>query len=161
MHVLWTILVYKSFFFQVNKHVSKTSALHCAVDANKLNVLKVILKFKPDLEIQVMQQICIVLHKYQKIFQIIGRRWRHTTSPCGILVSLLNSIFINSYRKFHRYDEEIAECLLNAGAIINAKNNRGITPLMIAVRKGNQKATKAFLKWLSIDLQQQVNKGLQ
>lgn len=44
-------------FFQVNEQVSNKSALHFAVDANKLNVLKIILKFNPKLEITVMQQI--------------------------------------------------------------------------------------------------------
>ena len=48
--------------------------------------------------------------------------------------------------------------LLNAGANVNAKNNKGITPLMIAVAKGHPKVTKLFLKRPNIDPQQQVNK---
>ena len=46
--------------------------------------------------------------------------------------------------------------LLNAGSKVNAKNNKGITPLMIAVAKGHQKVTKVFLKQPNIDPQQQV-----
>ena len=49
------------------------------------------------------------------------------------------------------------ESLLNAGASVNAKNKKGITPLMIAVAKGHIKATQVFVKQPSIDPQQQVN----
>ena len=42
---------------QVNGKVSNKSALHCAVVANNLNVLKVILEFKPNLEIKVSDMI--------------------------------------------------------------------------------------------------------
>lgn len=57
---------------------------------------------------------------------------------------------------FFRDTEEIVEILLNAGANVNARNNKGVTPLMIAVAKGHQKVTKLFLKRPNIDPQQQV-----
>ena len=58
---------------------------------------------------------------------------------------------------FHYRDrEEIVKLLLNAGANVNAKNKKGITPLMIAVAKGHQKAAMVFLKQPNIDPQQQV-----
>ena len=56
----------------------------------------------------------------------------------------------------NRDREEIIELLLNAGANINTKNKKGITPLMIASAKGQTKVMKLFLKRLNIDLQQQV-----
>ena len=40
-------------FIQVNVQISNKSALHCAVAKNDVNVLKVILEFKPNLEIKV------------------------------------------------------------------------------------------------------------
>lgn len=55
-----------------------------------------------------------------------------------------------------RDNEDVVEILLNAGANVNVKNNKGITPLMIAAAKGHQKVTKLFLKRPSIDPQQQV-----
>ena len=58
---------------------------------------------------------------------------------------------------FHRDNDEIVEALLTAGANVNAKNNKGITPLMIAAAKGQQKVTKMLLKRPTIDPQQQVN----
>ena len=48
------------------------------------------------------------------------------------------------------------EPLLNAGANVNAKNNKDITPLMIAVSKGHKKVAKLLLKRPNIDPQQQV-----
>ena len=50
----------------------------------------------------------------------------------------------------------MVELLLNAGANVNAKNGRGITPLMIAAAKGHQMVMKMLLKQPNIDPQQQV-----
>lgn len=60
----------------------------------------------------------------------------------------------------HRDSESIGilEHLLNAGANVNVKNTKGMTPLMIAVAKGHKKITKVLLKQPSIDPQQQVNR---
>ena len=57
-----------------------------------------------------------------------------------------------------RDNEEIVEPLLTAGANVNAKNNKGITTLMIAAAKGQQKVTRMLLKRPNIDPQQQVNR---
>ena len=47
--------------FQVNVQVMNKSALHCAVTKNHLSVLKVILEYKPNLEIKVSVPICVSL----------------------------------------------------------------------------------------------------
>ena len=60
---------------------------------------------------------------------------------------------------FNRDNDEIVEPLLTAGANVNAKNNKGITPLMIAAAKGQQKVTKMLLKRPNIDHQLQVNQS--
>ena len=53
VQLYYTVCIRKHHFFQVNVQVSNKSALHCAVAANTLDVLKVVLEFKPYLEIKV------------------------------------------------------------------------------------------------------------
>ena len=50
----------------------------------------------------------------------------------------------------------MVELLLKAGANVNAKNDRGTTPLMIAAAQGHQRVMKMLLKQQNIDPQQQV-----
>ena len=50
----------------------------------------------------------------------------------------------------------MVEPWLNAGANVNAQNDRGITPLMTAAANGHQEVMKMLLKQPNIDPQQQV-----
>ena len=120
--------VMKMCMFQVNGKVFNKSALHCAVARNHFSVLKVILEFKPNLEIKVSLQE--YLHEYPlcKDYRNGLQHKIHFTFTVGCKLTNVKLVIFHTTYSSKNQPTLIIKAISECAILINHMMTREIAP---------------------------------